>query len=999
MEQQNFETSLTELIFVRSGAPPDAALIVISTDSFGTPGMLNGQILRELGLNEREMPSQEALANGYHIRSENGFLVCFVVTIGAKALTTDKTLQANLTRALQDPMLDSIGSIWLPLMGTGTGGLSFDKSFTITVNALRTAGFAGPSSTRIIISLPPEVMPDEDPKLIKAIEAARRAIRKDSDAEQAEAASQWGPEELSPAVTALLALASGLKTLRKQSGGQLSTSLLLFALAEARFAGVSDALAGDRSTIFIATAIHDRAGKRYDNAWGQYFAGPRSADPIPSTIRTPKLTANAQIVFRAARERARQAGRAVVETDDVIECLLALVEGRFNLTVEALGTSRDELLEDYRDMRAGEILMSLHNDVATVTDKLGYGSYADAIARFLVDTDTPPPLSISIQAPWGAGKSSLMQLIREKLDPKEQRERYKRRLGESLTARLTLDGVIRFLNRSAAVDEWSFFGFRTATMPVETAPPKVALATAGQRLTIWFNAWKYETSEQIWAGLVDAIVTQVSERLPPVERETFLLRLQLSRIDDGIVRKKIYDRVFNLWWATVRRWALLGGTAILSLLGLAVAPHAVATIIPADYIAAGASLQAFGLIGALFAQVMLSVYLVRKYFVSVVKTKAEPATFALADYIRVPDYGVAVGQIHNIHSDLRRVLGVTPSSRKGSEGGVDGEQDPIVIFIDDLDRCSPGKIASVVEGVSMLLASDTYRCMFVIGMDPQMVAAALEKAHEDVRDELPSYERTVPLGWRFMDKFVQLPFTIPPSRKDQLDTYLESLGGGRPPSRSLATLAVESVPPASVEADSDATDVDAADQIVAGTGSTETESVRTAPIDVPVALPNKEARDVGKIIRLVASHTAGNPREVKRMVNLARLYLHLRNARRKDDPAWRSPALDQYARWIALTLRWPDMMRWLQWGVDEASWQSDDVDQDLIIRRLNALEASAAKADTAKTWRDTLGAQLHLTDAAKIEWTGDPKLFEFFQAEARMDKGDRVSAAAHLEFW
>ena len=76
----------------------------------------------------------------------------------------------------------------------------------------------------------------------------------------------------------------------------------------------------------------------------------------------------------------------------------------------------------------------------------------------------------------------------------------------------------------------------------------------------------------------------------------------------------------------------------------------------------------------------------------------------------------------------------------------------------------------------MLLASDTYRCMFLIGMDPQMIAAALEKAHEEIRERLPSYERGVPLGWRFMDKFVQLPFTIPPQA--DLNEYLEVAGRG-----------------------------------------------------------------------------------------------------------------------------------------------------------------------------------------------------------------------------
>ena len=41
------------------------------------------------------------------------------------------------------------------------------------------------------------------------------------------------------------------------------------------------------------------------------------------------------------------------------------------------------------------------------------------------------------------------------------------------------------------------------------------------------------------------------------------------------------------------------------------------------------------------------------------------------------------------------------------------------------------------------------------------------------------------------------------------------------------------------------------------------------------------------------------------MVNLARLYLALRNERRHLNPFWRAPSLEQYALWIALTLRWP----------------------------------------------------------------------------------------------
>ena len=64
--------------------------------------------------------------------------------------------------------------------------------------------------------------------------------------------------------------------------------------------------------------------------------------------------------------------------------------------------------------------MSTHttSDLWTVDDKLGYAEYARAIYHFLNDPRTEPPLTISIQAPWGDGKTSLMRMVQEQLDPK-----------------------------------------------------------------------------------------------------------------------------------------------------------------------------------------------------------------------------------------------------------------------------------------------------------------------------------------------------------------------------------------------------------------------------------------------------------------------------------------------------------------------------------------------------------------------------------------------------
>jgi len=61
----------------------------------------------------------------------------------------------------------------------------------------------------------------------------------------------------------------------------------------------------------------------------------------------------------------------------------------------------------------------LAHDFWTLTDRLGHEPYASAIARFIRHRDTRSPLTIGIAAPWGVGKTSLMRMVQEDLDPRD----------------------------------------------------------------------------------------------------------------------------------------------------------------------------------------------------------------------------------------------------------------------------------------------------------------------------------------------------------------------------------------------------------------------------------------------------------------------------------------------------------------------------------------------------------------------------------------------------
>lgn len=959
------DTRLGETIVVASLVPPDADAVFLSINSKGALGELNQYVLKFFGLRRDDLPTAKNLTNGYFIASAGRTLLCYVVTVDGASPA--QLLESNFEKCLRDSALQSLRTLWVPLMGTGAGRLSLADSFRITLNVLVRNEWNSRPNTSIIISTPG---PEKDG--FEALAAAVKELVPSSSLpeEVADEADRWEP---SLAAEAVLSVARALSA--SWDAPALTTELLLFALAAAAQTDVFARLGQDRSAAAFGIAVHELAGDRYDAAWKRLFGRDSNILKKVEGGQFARTTTRASAILDGAATRAKSSGRKQFTVDDLVRTLLDS-DGIYAEYLDDMGIQPPALLEAYEDVLTGQVLMNLHNDAASTLDYLGYKTYAQAIAAFVANPSTPAPLSISVQAPWGAGKSSLMQMIRERLDPERNRNAHRPKIGQAAVGALSLGSVLNFLDRKEDIGP-DFWNNASASSVLQQPDSTVALPHREGLITIWFNAWKYESSEQVWSGLVDAIVSQIGDRLPVAQREAFLLRLHLARIDDGIVRRRIYDRVLTIWWAQVRRVVLFGMGTILSLFGLGAAK-----VVFPDLGQLITNVSQMGYWGGIIGPVLLAAYLVMRYRDTLDNIHSEPAEFSMAPYLTVPDYAHSVGAIHQIHADLRRVLAAGPKESSGSFA-------PIVIFIDDLDRCSPTKIASVVEGISMLLASDTYRCMFVIGMDPQMIAAALEKAHEDIREKLPSFERGVPLGWRFMDKFVQLPFTIPP--QVNLRDYWNSLGGAASAAPAAAPSATEPV----TRRAQGTGEGDPAKE-VSDTAAQVPDQQRTADAAVSSA---SETRDVGRIIRQLEHYSIGNPREIKRMVNLARLYLALRNERRRLNPLWYAPSLDQYARWIALTLRWPDMMRWLQWGADQKIWSVEDNNSGLIARRLRVLEVAASETTEVTDWASRIEQELYLDKNDAVEWRKDPKLFEFFQHFSQSPSRRRLSAAAEVGFW
>ena len=118
-------------------SPTEADIAIVSIDEYGTAGALNMLVLREYGYTEKDLPKREDLKDGFSqlppSLERRGIL--FVVTVNKE--NTSENLKKNLYHVL----IEFRGwfynkKVWVPLMGTGSGGMRLDESYLITVETI-----------------------------------------------------------------------------------------------------------------------------------------------------------------------------------------------------------------------------------------------------------------------------------------------------------------------------------------------------------------------------------------------------------------------------------------------------------------------------------------------------------------------------------------------------------------------------------------------------------------------------------------------------------------------------------------------------------------------------------------------------------------------------------------------------------------------------------------------------------------------------------------------
>jgi hypothetical protein len=289
---------------------------------------------------------------------------------------------------------------------------------------------------------------------------------------------------------------------------------------------------------------------------------------------------------------------------------------------------------------------------------------------------------------------------------------------------------------------------------------------------------------------------------------------------------------------------------------------------------------------------------------------SEQARAGSAELLRDPGYESQLGSLYLVQVDMQRVLDLVATRER-----------PVVVFVDDLDRCSPGTVAQVIEAINLFLAGQYPNCIFVIAMEPDVVAAHIEVAYGPLVAGLTAgsyWGRPEPLGWRFLDKIVQLPLSLPalsPTRASQflggvLAGAQDNDGGadGEVDAGQVRRLeeaiqrqqpSIEQIPQAAARAQAE----------LAGAPTTVDRLSPEARAAMRQALGRRLRPDdpeVKAIVAAVADRLNRNPREMKRFVNVFRFYAVIRQER---EVAGLSAADDlmQIAKLAVLAVRWPQL--------------------------------------------------------------------------------------------
>jgi len=305
-------------------------------------------------------------------------------------------------------------------------------------------------------------------------------------------------------------------------------------------------------------------------------------------------------------------------------------------------------------------------DLPAREDRLGRTPLVHTLADMLASPDQSLPMTIALLGDWGSGKSSVILQLKERLKLLAQRPRRSRYLFAE------------------------------------------------------FNAWEYEQTDNLRAGLAQEVVNGLTRDLGKWDK--FLLAV-----------RKAHKENFLEFWQSV-------GGLLLALIGIA---FGVSMATPDE---AQTTLKQFDLIGgtgitAIGAYVLLQAWRTGKRLLE------HPLASQLKTYLQLPSYGEHLGEVPAIKQEIaslcRERLQDIPNGR-------------LLVVVDDLDRCHPSAITEVFDAVRLVM--NLPNVAVVIAIDDRIAFRAVADHYRGLAEDGKRSKEEIARD--YLGKIIQLPVNL-----------------------------------------------------------------------------------------------------------------------------------------------------------------------------------------------------------------------------------------------
>jgi hypothetical protein len=351
-------------------------------------------------------------------------------------------------------------------------------------------------------------------------------------------------------------------------------------------------------------------------------------------------------------------------------------------------------------------------------DLLGRDHTVEALAEMIADEKQGTPFTIGLLGNWGAGKSTVMKMLHDVLRKRKDGSRF------------------------------------------EFAE---------------FNAWEYERTANLEAGLAQEVIRGLVDRLTTKEKRR--IKVEFALKEYGAKAKILFSTI-----GLIVSFLLFGFIEVVYHFNIWIITHFHESYIwKISHLYEALNLYGWGkeIFGGGVALLAGCWGLFRKL-------SEHPLSVELNTYLKLPDYGKHLGLIPVLKKHITFLckirLGTAAERNKvrkeklGFWGSILFKNEledesmlsrRLVVFIDDLDRCDPDSITKTLDAVRLVM--DVENVMVVIGVDHRIALRAVGDHYKKLADEQHSSKD---IARDYLGKILQLVIILNRPTDDELKKFV-----------------------------------------------------------------------------------------------------------------------------------------------------------------------------------------------------------------------------------